>query len=67
VGIKQKALSAADKLYIIKKVDTQPHVTQIKLVEELGLPVLTLYNIMANKNNIQQKGGSSEPSITNNF
>jgi hypothetical protein len=32
-----------------KKVDTQPHVTCIKLVEELGIPGLTLNNIMVNK------------------
>jgi hypothetical protein len=52
VGIKWKALSVANKLDVFKKVDIQPHVTRIKLVEELGIPVLTLNNIMMNKNNI---------------
>jgi hypothetical protein len=32
-GNKKKALSFADKFDIIKKVDTQMHVTQIKLAE----------------------------------
>jgi hypothetical protein len=63
VEIKENALSFADKLDMIKKVNTQPHVTQIKLVEELGIPVLTLNNI----NNILQQGRSSEPNRTNNF
>jgi hypothetical protein len=39
VEIKQKALLVSDKLDIIKKVNSQPHVTQIKLAEELGIPV----------------------------
>jgi hypothetical protein len=66
VGIKQKALSVANKLHIIKKVDTEPHVTLIKLAE-LGIPVSTLSNIMASKNNNLHQGGSSEPSRTNIF
>jgi hypothetical protein len=48
-------------------VDTQPHVTLIKLAEEPGIPVLTLNNNMANTNNILQQGESSKPSRTNNF
>jgi hypothetical protein len=67
VEIKENALSFADKLDMIKKVNTQPHVTQIKLAEELGIPVLTLNNIIENKNNILQQGRSSEPNRTNNF
>jgi hypothetical protein len=31
------------------------------------IPVSTLNSIMANENNIQQQGGSSEPSRTTNF
>jgi len=34
---------------IIKKVGTQPHVTLIKLVEEVGIPVFTFNNIIVNK------------------
>jgi hypothetical protein len=37
VGIKRKTLSVADKLHTIKKVDSQPLVTLIKLAEELGM------------------------------
>jgi hypothetical protein len=66
VGIKQKALSGANKLDI-KKMDTQLHVTLIELVEELNIPLLTFNNIMPNKNNILQQGGSGEPSRTNNY
>jgi len=67
VAVKRKVLSVADKLHIIKKLDTQLHVTLIKLAEELGIPVLTLNNIMVNKTKILQQGGSSEPSRTSNF
>jgi hypothetical protein len=63
---KKKALSVADTLYINKKVNTQPHPTRIKLVEKLGIRVLSLNNITANKNNIPQHGGSSKSSRTNN-
>jgi hypothetical protein len=59
MGIKWKA-SVADKLGIIKKVDTEPHVTQIKLAEELGIPVSTLNDIIVNKHSILQQGGSSK-------
>jgi hypothetical protein len=59
MGIKWKA-SVADKLGIIKKVDTEPHVTQMKLAEELGIPVLTLNNIIVNKHSILHQGGSSK-------
>jgi hypothetical protein len=34
-GIKWKVLSVADKMDIIKKVGTQPHITLIKLVEDV--------------------------------
>jgi hypothetical protein len=50
VGIEWKAFSVANKLHIIKKVDTQLHVTLIKLAEGLGIPVSN--NMMMNKNNI---------------
>jgi hypothetical protein len=59
-------LSVADKLHIIKKLDAQLHVTLITLAEELSKPVLTLKNMMVNKTNIVQQGGSSdlvEPTI----
>jgi hypothetical protein len=64
VEIKWKALSVANKLYIIKKVDTQPHVTQISLPD---VPVLTVNNILANKNDILQQGESSKPSRNQKF
>jgi hypothetical protein len=62
-----EGLSTDDKFDIIKKMDTQLHVTLMKLAEELGIPVLTLNNIMANKTNILRQGESSDQSRTNSF
>jgi hypothetical protein len=53
-------LSVADKLNIIKKLVAQLHVTLITLAEELSKPVLPLKNMMVNKTNIVQQGGSSD-------
>jgi hypothetical protein len=39
-----------EKLEILKKVDAQPHVTCIKVEEQLSIPVSMLNNIMVNKN-----------------
>jgi hypothetical protein len=38
------SLPVSKKMEIIVKVDAQPHVTQSKVVEQLGVPVLTLNN-----------------------
>jgi hypothetical protein len=60
VEIKQKVLSVPNKLDIIQKMDTQPYTTnQVSRITRI--PVSTLNNIMANKNNILQQGGSREP------
>jgi hypothetical protein len=67
ISQKQKVLPVANKLDIIKKVDSRLHLTWIKLAEELGIPFSTLNDIMMNKNYVLQKGGSSEPSRTNRF
>lgn len=53
--IKNWNKKVADKFDVIKKGDTHMHVTQIKLAEELGIPVSTLNNIMVNKTTVYSK------------
>jgi hypothetical protein len=43
------------KVDIMKKVNTQLHVKQMKIVEELGIPVLTLNIIMVHKSNFRAR------------
>jgi plasmid maintenance system antidote protein VapI len=54
-NMKHKALSVSEKLGIIKKVVTQPHVMHTEFAEQLSIPVSILNNIMANKKNIPQQ------------
>jgi transposase len=60
-NIKCKVLSVSEKLEIIKKVDTQLHVTCTKVAEQFSIPASTLNNIIANKKNILQQCVTSQP------
>jgi hypothetical protein len=50
--IKNWNKKVADKFDVIKKGDTHMHVTQIKLAEELGIPVSPFYNTRSSGKNV---------------
>jgi hypothetical protein len=59
-NIKRKALSASEKLEIIKKADAQRHVMGTKVAEELSIPGST-NNIMKNKENMLPQCVPTQP------
>nr|AOE48153.1 CENP-B-like protein 1 [Locusta migratoria] len=61
-GIKRKPISLAEKLEIIKKVDSRKNVTRVQIAAELNIPVSTLNTIMANRQKLLEKSVTEQSS-----